>query len=861
MRAMKFALAGLLCSTAFTAPAYAQDQGADEAFDEDVIIVTATRRAEDVQDIPIAVTAVSGVKLAEQGVINVQDVGSVAPSFSASNAQTASGTVVLRIRGIGTTSNNIGFESAVGIFVDGAYQSRPGVALGEFVDVERVEVLRGPQGTLFGRNTSAGALTITNNRPNLSEFGGFVNATYGNYDHMSLQGAINVPLVQDQLAFRLTGAYRKRDGYVQSIDRTGADNGESNNTDQYLIRGQLGFETEGGIKGRLIADYSKSTASCCAAIELLKSPVEAFGLFGAVGLGARGGMAAPVVATNRFDTTTAQRAADNLIATQSFESVNGNDQWGITGEVEFPISDSADLIYIGSYRKYSAQESYDSDFSGLDVFNILPGGGTKIKTMTHELRLQGEAWDDRLQYVVGGYYAKEDINQTVNFGLGADYGELVGALLFGPTGGALGANPLSLFTNRNIFPNSPLNVPGGIDPSVVRTTNAYTQNSKSWSIFGNVTFEVVDGLKINAGLRYSDESKDGSFSQPAINNPLCPAILGTIAAGNVPGALVSNIFGLGCFAFTAPAIGSAANPFPLPRLFDSNFKDDELIYTGKISYEFADPITVYASFTHGYKSGGFNLDSTAAAGGADPRFASEEVDAYEVGFKGKFLDNAVTLNVAGFIENFKNFQVLEFTGAQFRTFNVPKARTSGVEIEMLVRPTDGLTFNGGLTYAKAIYPNDCAGTQTAVNVLALCGNSHTNAPSLTGIAGISYDRDIGSDLKVMFNTQLRFESDRRTSTQAIEIPSAAAITAAGSVQAAIDAAALNPFDIQDGNVKINARIGIGSQDDMWGIEAWVTNLTNEITRGVTFSTTLRSGSRSTFVQEPRMYGLTLRGKF
>jgi len=170
-------------------PAFAQIQN-------DEVIVTATRRAESIQDIPIAVTAILPEDLERQGVVNIQNLGSVAPSFATSNAQTASGSVVLRIRGIGTTSNNIGFESAVGIFVDGAYQSRPAIALSEFVDVERVEVLRGPQGTLFGRNTSAGALNIINVRPDLDEAGGFINATYGNYNLMSLQGAVNIPLAE-----------------------------------------------------------------------------------------------------------------------------------------------------------------------------------------------------------------------------------------------------------------------------------------------------------------------------------------------------------------------------------------------------------------------------------------------------------------------------------------------------------------------------------------------------------------------------------------------------------------------------------------------------------------------------------------
>ena len=859
MKSLNRVLVAALCSSAMTAPAFAQDTGAED-IDDSIIIVTATRRAQDVQDIPLAVTAVSPVQLEQQGVVNVQNIGSVSPSFSTSNAQTASGTVVLRIRGVGTTSNNIGFESAVGIFVDGAYQSRPGVALGEFVDVERVEVLRGPQGTLFGRNTSAGALNITNKSPDLNEFGGFVNATYGNFDHLSVQGAINAPIIEDTLALRVTGAYRKRDGFVDIIDSNGASVGDSNDVDQYLVRGQLAYESDGGIQARLIVDYSKSNASCCAAIEVQQSPVETFGLFGAVGLGARGGMAAPDVAISPFDTVAAQHAVDNRIATSDQRADPSSDQWGLTGEIEFPLGDNADIIYIGSYREYRAEEAYDSDFSGLDVFNVLPGGGTAIDTMTHELRVQGEAFDGALDWLVGGYYSDESINQTVNFGLGQDYDRLAGALLAAGTGGAT-LNPASpLFSGA-----TPLQTLTGVDPATVRATNAYTQKSKSWSIFTHNTLEVAQGLKVTVGLRYSDESKDGSFTQPTVSNNLCPATLGQIFAGNLPGGggspLTNSFFGLGCFAFTAPAIGSDANPFPLPRPFVSKFSDEELIYTGKLSYEFAAPVTVYGSFTHGYKSGGFNLDSTAAAGGADPRFASEEVDAYEVGLKAKLLDNAVTLNIAGFHEEFTNFQVLEFTGAQFTTFNVPSAKSTGVEIETVIRPDDNFTINGGLTYTDARYPSDCGGTQTSANVLSLCGNSLTNAPKWVAIMGATYDRDLGDSLKFFLNGQLRMESDRRTSTQATEVPSAQQIAAAGSVQAAVDAAPLVPFDVQDGNIKINMRAGIGDIDGAWGIEAWVTNLTNEVTRGVTFNTVLRSGSRSAFIQEPRMFGVTLRGKF
>ena len=849
-------------STAMLVPVAANAQNAPEEEtaenDDNVIIVTATRRAEDVQDIPIAVTAVSPEQLERQGVVDVQNITQVSPSFSTSNAQVASGSVVLRIRGVGTTSNNIGFESAVGIFIDGAYQSRPGVALSEFVDIERVEVLRGPQGTLFGRNTSAGALNITTVRPDLSEFGGFANATYGNRDLVSVQGAVNVPVVQDSVALRLTGAYRERDGYVTVVNSAGTPVGDSNGSDQWLLRGQLGFETDSGIRGRLIGDYTKSSAGCCAAIEQLQSGVETAGLFAAVGLGPRGGMAAPFVATNPFDHTTAEQAREARIATANFAPIADVDQWGITGEIEFPLSDSVDLIYVGSYRDYSSFENYDSDFSGLDVFNI-DALNVDIETMTHELRVQGDALDGRLSWLVGGYYSDESINSTVAASLGSEYDQFSGALFAGATAGAslnplspvfVGANPIALFS-------------GGVNPTGTSSVNQYTQDSESWSIFTHNVFDITDRFSITLGARWSDESKTGGYQQLAANPGACPNVLSNIlgapvnGAPAIPGAFVPTTLVLSCFPFTAPADLPAAAALPLPRTFPGplsnvgDFSDEELIWTVKLGYEF-DNVNIYGGFTHGYKSGGFNLDTTAAIGGTDPRFASEEVDAYEVGMKGRFLDDAVTLNIALFLEEFTNFQVLEFTGAQFQTFNVPKAESAGIEIETLIRPTDEFTINGGVTILDTKYPDDCATAADALRVQNLCGADLTNAPGIVGIMGATWDKELGNDLGFFLNGQVRFEGDRRTSTQ----PSTPPTTAA-----ALGTTPLLPFDVQDSNIKINLRAGIGDIDDAWTIEAFVTNLTNEITRGVTFSTTLRSGSRSTFIQEPRSYGLTVRTQF
>ncbi len=835
----KLASAGLalLSTTALmsASTAFAQDNS-DTSFGEDVIISTATRRPEALQDVPIAVTVLAPEVLEKQGVVNIQNLSIVAPSFASSQAQTASGTVVLRIRGVGTTSNNIGFESAVGVFIDGAYQSRPGIALGEFVDVERVEVLRGPQGTLFGRNTSAGALNITNVRPDLSEVGGFVNATFGSFDHKSVQGAFNAPIIDDKVAIRLTGAYRNRNGHISLFDRNGDKLGNANGIDQFLLRGQIGFEADNGLKGRLIADAQESRAPVGASIEIQQASVETAGFFDRVGLGQRGGMVGPEVAIGPDDDAGAQGAVDRLVGAANFLPDPHMAQTGFVAELEYPVGDIGDLIYIGSLRNYEAIESYDSDFSALDVFNVIDSP-VEIDTMTHELRMQGSAMDNRFNWLVGAYYSEEDIEQNVNFELGADYGELVGALF----GGALGPNPLTLLT--------------GVDPEGTSITQNYTQDSTSFSVFTHNSFDVTDALSVTLGLRYSDESKDGSFTQSNVDNQLCPATLNAVAGGLPPGVPVTSVLGLGCLAFLAPAdLELSDSPvtaiFATPRTFDEKFEDDELIYTAKLGYEIAPSVSTYASFTHGYKSGGFNLDSTAAsrtsvAPPGDPSFKSETVDAYEIGLKSKLLDNRLTLNVAGFIQNFQNFQVLEFTGAQFTTFNVPKADSQGVEIEAVARPIDGLTLNGALTLLDASYPDDCAGDDTRINVTALCGNDLTNAPNTVGILGAGYEGHISGDFGFFVNGQMRYESDRRTSTQAVVLSTGAP----------------NPFDIQPSNVKINARLGLTNEESDYALELWATNLTDEKTRGVTFNTVFRGTSRSAFTQEPRMYGVTLRKGF
>lgn len=811
----------LVCLCAPAALAQAQEASeTDEVFELSTVTVTATRRETSLQEVPLAVTAIDDTQIENQGIVDFTSLSRLAPSLTASNAQSPTNSNVLNIRGVGTSSNNLGFESAVGIFIDGAYQSRAGVALSEFVDVERVEVLRGPQGTLFGRNTSAGALTITTKSPELSGVSGFVNATYGDYDLVNVQGALSIPIIEDKLAARLTGALRQRDGYITDL----SGDVESNDIDQTLLRGQFKYAAQNGLEARFIADYSDADSSCCVPIEVQSSPLEAGGVYTAVGLGARGGLDQP---------NTGLAALDDAIASSDRFPFSETEQWGITTEIKYPVNENAELIYIGSYRQFESLEGGDFDFTMADVASadfIL----TDIETTTHELRLQGSTFDDRLDYLIGAFYSDEDISQDGQTTLRSDYDAYVGAFIFPLTGGILGASPLTALS-------------GGISPEGAFANNVYSQESASWSIFTHNTLAVTDALDLTLGLRYVDESKDGSYAQPAAQNDTCVAILGNL--GTLDPSLAPVALGLGCFPFATPAdLPGSGVPggLPTPATFNDTFEDDALVYTVKAAYNFADGVNAYASFTRGYKAGGFNLDSTAAINGADPRFAAETVDAYEVGLKSSLLGGRVTANSAIFYQDFENFQVLEFTGVQFETFNVPKAETLGVEVEFNALVTQNLSINGGLTLLDASYPSDCAGNLTSPTVTNLCGETLTNAPETVGVLAARYDRDLAAGLTGFVTGSLRYESERRTSTQA---------TPVGDDNTPL------AFDTQDANTKLNLRAGIANLDNDWTAEIWATNLTDERTRAITFDTTLRPGSRSAYLQEPRMFGVTLRKGF
>lgn len=864
-RIITAALCSTICSVMLVPAAYAQTAESSDDSGDEPIIVTATLRAMDVQDIPLAVTAVAPEALERQGVNDIKNLASISPSINIQSSQTETQGTSIKIRGVGTTGNNTGLESSVGVFIDGVYQSRPGVALGDLVDIERLEILRGPQGTLFGRNTSAGALNVSTKRPSLSTTEGFVNASYGNYNFMNLQGGVSLPVVQDVAGVRLSGTWRKRDGYLKSP--TGA---ESNDRDRYMLRGQLYIEPNADVSIRLLADYAKTDEQCCEAVIVRETELAPFSAFH--------GLASDGVDQSGLS------ALKNL-SINGGPYKNGSKQWGTSAELKWDLG-GAKLTSVTAYRKFDSSSTTVGGFTANDTYTVGNGAptsrvgilpsGDHIKTFTQELRLQGTAINDHVDWLIGGFYSSEKIRADQTMTLNADFQKTGSAFNFA---NAAGVNPLFALTalgNAGV----PVNANGNY------AENRFLQDASSYSVFTHNVISFTDKLSLTLGARYVNETKDASFNQLAgttgAGASACQASVNGVLTGGVPAPLRAGMIGINCFPFatsvalTAPAAvggGLASAKLPLPRTWAQEFKDDEITYTAQLGYKANEDLLLYAGYSHGFKSGGFNLDpqsatlqnSAAILGGlatpggpvivapvyADPSFKSEKVNQIEVGVKAT-LFGSIKANLALFDMKMSDFQVLEFTGVQFLTFNVNSARSTGAELELFGKLSDNISANVSATYANARYPSNCADGVAAAalgSTLRLCGQDLTNAPKFAGVVGMTYDGPLNdSGWNLLVNGNVNYSDSRTTRTIDTDTNGLPV-----------------PLAQQENYFKMNARIGLTTPDERYTFELWGTNLTNEITRGITANTPLRggAGTRSLigFVEEPRMYGMTVRAKF
>jgi outer membrane receptor protein involved in Fe transport len=939
--------AGLAALTA--APAYAQDntqptgettpleESAEVSPDTDVtptddlggeIVVTAQGRTQILQDVPLAVSAISADTLQNSGASDIRQLNQLAPSLLVSSTGSeANGSA--RIRGIGTVGDNPGLESSVAVFIDGVYRSRSGIGLNELGEIERVEVLRGPQGTLFGRNASAGLLNIISKKPNLNEFEGFGELSYGNYDFMRASGGITGPLGEG-LGFRLDGVYTKRDGFYRVINAANGTENRVNDRDRAFVRGQLLYEPSDTIEFRLIGDYTTRDESCC----------------GAVYIGTAETTDPTPGTPGDFQTAPTNRIVSVLqslggifpgdpysreIAITPGRTYRGKTtDWGVSGQVDWTLGDAASLTSITGYRSYKSEGPSDTDYSNVDILYREDDGNSfrDFETFSQELRLQGSAFGDRLDWLVGAYFANEKLHVRDNLRFGTQYGAFAACRLVATINPAIPRAPASPgcanATTRAVLGGAlgaaaPIVIAGLDRLSTVNNVGDddanYFQKSRNWAVFTHNIFKLSDALSVTVGLRYTSENKDfrATFNNTNTACPTQQAFFSPFLTGGaaaLPASLqplIGGIVNLTCQGNSTSALNAL-------NLSDER-KEDQFTGTGILSWKPGEDWMLYASYSKGYKAGGFNLDRSALGSPVfaanDPRniggrgvafgvgnlqFDSEKVNAYELGVK--FGHRGLTFNAALFRQEFKDFQLNTFNGSVFLVQNINGCGgalagagafaggsgadqdsslasgscapgdveagviAEGVELEASVSPHRDLQVTAGFTYADTRYRGDLVGRNTGAPLdpalFLLPGDNLSNAPKAVATASLTWTPPIGgSGLSGLFYIDTRLSSDYNTGSD------------------------LFPEKEQDGFALVNARIGIRGKDQRWSIEGWAQNLFNVKYQQVAFNSPFQGANSraqvqafgaaqgfgtanqlfSSFLAEPRTYGVTGRFRF
>jgi len=840
LRARLCASVAIGAMTIASAGVAAQDQDSDdEGFTLEEIMVTAQKRAKTLQDVPIAVSAYTGETLSQSSTRDIRDLMQLVPALNTTQAAASFQTVV-NIRGIGTSGFNPGLEPSVGIYVDGVYRSRTGSAIGDFVSVERVEVLRGPQSTLFGKNTSAGVISFVTKKPEY-EFGGQVEATYGNYDQMVLKGTVTGPISEDKAAFRLSANFNKRDGFVTNV----ANGDDVNDRDRWAIRGQLLLEPSDDLSIRIIGDYSTMDEACCAAPFLENGPTR---------------QVAALLGENLLTTDPFQREV-------SFngEMLNSMDDAGISAEITYDMG-SVEFTSITAYRDFQSDANFDADFMELDIIKR-NGEETNVNTFTQEIRFQSTG-DNTIDWLVGAFYSDQSLDAEDKVPYGADM-----RAFFDIVGGFGSIIPgVSNLTGLELLTQSL--AAGGLPIAALPTGSIFTEEtglvselfetkSSSYALFGQFDWHLSDRLTLTAGLRYTNEDKDAKatfdirddFSalnflslRDTSGAPDLTALInaatfgGLLGAGFTPAQALGTIDALidtpGYNAF-APF---AALQFFRPRNdFDRSRSEDK--WTGNVilAYDLSEDLNTYASFSRGYKAGGF--DTSRAAATNDPNeintfeFDPEVVDAWELGFKARLLEGRGRMNVALYSQKVSDFQSNLFNGLGFDLRNAGDIRIKGFEIDAQFALTEDFTWSFASAYSDAKYitfVNGPCRIDDPRTVCDLSGERLADAPKWTISSSANYNIELNENLSAFVRGDIFYRGKRNV------------------------AGDNDPHGDMDGTFIVNASLGLmGGDDSPWRASFWVKNLTNENYLQLIFDSVAQAGSFNGYPSDPRTYGLTV----
>ncbi|PZO92253.1 MAG: TonB-dependent receptor [Sphingomonas sanxanigenens] len=606
------------------------------------ILVTARRRAENVQDVPVAISVVSAATLEAQGAYNLNRLTQLQPTlqFYSTNPRNT----FINIRGIGAPFGltNDGFEQGVGIYVDQVYYNRIASATLDFVDVDRIEVLRGPQGTLYGKNTTAGAINITTRAPSF-DFEGRAEVSIGNYGFKQGKASVSGPLT-DKLAARISVSATDRRGTIYDV----ATNQHVNSQDNIGVRGSLLWKPTEDFRVTLSADYNLQNPVCCAQI------------YARVGTTQR-------AANRQYAALIARFPGYHVPSTDPFDRLTDldaplaarNELGGASIRAEWDVGPGT-LTSVTAWRYWNWNPSNDRDFTGLPIYTKV-NNPTKQDQYTQELRYAFEG--KSVNFVVGAFGFHQKIHTT---GI-QETGTAASAWLLNPSS-ALSNNPAVL---NNLVANNDIRL-----------------NNTSAAIFGKLNWKVTDRFTVSPGIRVNYDKKSGYYNS---------VVTGTASDGTrqiVSSSPTSPYYN---DPWTTAQRGVQASQF-----FQVPYSAWNVSYDINLAYEVTRDINVYATYARSFKTGGVNLNGVPSQANGQPQLdvaviKPERVNNFEVGFKSQFWDRRATLNIAGFWTEIRNFQasvISNVSGSNvLRGYlaNADKVRVRGVEADFSIRPSERFT--------------------------------------------------------------------------------------------------------------------------------------------------------------------------
>jgi iron complex outermembrane receptor protein len=801
------AVIGALSSTVIHAQ---ENNNTTKNDDEDVerIMVTASKRLTGLQETPIAITVVRGQDIEQTKVLDINDLQTLVPTLRVTPLQRSTNTN-FSIRGFGNGSNNTGIEPSVGVFIDGVYRSRAAAQIGDLPRLQQIEVLSGPQSTLFGKNAAAGVINVRTMAPSY-DFEGKIELGMGNYNQRLMKGYITSG-VTDELAISLSGGLNTRDGYTESLSGLK----DLNDRDRWNLRAQALYEPSEDVTLRFIADYSEIDEACCTVANAKNGPTT-----GAVQ--ALGGFV-----MNDADPFSYQSSLN-------MDPRNTVEDSGVSLQVDIDFDGFA-FTSVSALRNNESTWIHDIDYTSLDI--LRESGDIKIDTFTQELRLISTG-TNKLDWMVGAFVFQEDVDSQDSLFYGNDMRNYFDVLM--AAGGAAGL----LGGLEQVYGIAP----GSFISSDTEIDTRFMQNNDAYSIFANFDYRISDALTSTFGVSYTNDEKNVNLQQD--NNS-------TLSAIDLDNDL--TLFGvpLPFIPTLAPAIPTLKGLQFMPPMLelpnaieDDNTSDSKATWSLRLAYELNSNINLFATSATGFKASSWNLSRDTRPFAADRdaliasslaqknqsyggRFASpEKSTVYELGMKAQF--EKVAFNVTVFDQTIEGFQSSIFIGTGFVLANAGEQSTQGIEFDAVYNPSDNWKFTLAGTFLDPIY-DSFTGASGVDGPVDLSGEKPAGIHEQSITAGVTYNFEFSNGINGYFRTDYLYESE-------------------------VNLVENVPESLTREVSTFNASAGLNFDNGVH-LQVWARNLNNDKYYHSAFPVPIQAGSFNAYPNQPATFGASISYEF